>query len=384
MLSSDQIEELTAIRKRIHTNPEIAGKEKKTAALIKSELEKTAPDEIIDGIGGHGLVAIYRGENPDEGVNLMIRAELDGLRINEENSFDYRSQTKNRMHACGHDGHMAIVLGAAKYLEDHRPRSGSVMLLFQPAEETGEGAGWMLDDPKFKELKIDRGVALHNLPGYEENRLFVKNETMACGSTGLEISFKGKSSHAAHPEEGINPANAVAELLQSLEILAEEARKGDDYRILTVTYIRMGEPAFGISPGQAEVGVTLRAETDELLESLEDDVHQTIDEVDAGFAGEVSYQNREPFATTVNDRDGVDELEKAAGRADVPLEFLETPMYWSEDFGEFRRKCPITLFGLGAGKDSFPLHSEKYDFNDSLIPGGISVFVNLIKRYTNE
>ena len=384
MLSSDQIEELTAIRKRIHTNPEIAGKEKKTAALIKSELEKTAPDEIIDGIGGHGLVAIYRGENPEEGLSLMIRAELDGLRINEENSFDYRSQTKNRMHACGHDGHMAIVLGAAKYLEDHRPRSGSVMLLFQPAEETGEGAGWMLDDPKFKELKIDRGVALHNLPGYEENRLFVKNETMACGSTGLEISFKGKSSHAAHPEEGINPANAVAELLQSLEILAEEARKGDDYRILTVTYIRMGEPAFGISPGQAEVGVTLRAETDELLESLEDDVHQTIDEVDAGFAGEVSYQNREPFATTVNDRDGVDELEKAAGRADVPLEFLETPMYWSEDFGEFRRKCPITLFGLGAGKDSFPLHSEKYDFNDSLIPGGISVFVNLIKRYTNE
>ena len=384
MLSSDQIEELTAIRKKIHTNPEIAGKEKKTAALIKSELEKTGPDEIVDEIGGHGLVAIYRGENPDEGENLMIRAELDGLKINEENSFDYRSQTKNRMHACGHDGHMAIVLGVAKYLQDHRPKTGSVMLLFQPAEETGEGAGWMMDDPKFKEIEIGRGFALHNLPGYEENHLFVKEDTMACGSTGLEISFKGKSSHAAHPEEGINPANAVAELLQSLEILAEEARKGDDYRILTVTYIRMGEPAFGISPGQAEVGVTLRAETDELLESLEDDVHQTIDEVDAGFAGEVSYQNREPFATTVNDRNGVDELEKAAGGADVPLEFLETPMYWSEDFGEFRRKCPITLFGLGAGKDSFPLHSEKYDFNDSLIPGGISVFVNLIKRYTNE
>ena len=384
MLSSDQIEELTAIRKRIHTNPEIAGKEKKTAALIKSELEKTAPDEIIDGIGGHGLVAIYRGENPDEGVNLMIRAELDGLRINEENSFDYRSQTKNRMHACGHDGHMAIVLGAAKYLEDHRPRSGSVMLLFQPAEETGEGAGWMLDDPKFKELKIDRGVALHNLPGYEENRLFVKNETMACGSTGIEITFKGKSSHAAHPEEGINPAQAIAELLQNLEALSQEIQKGDEYRILTVTYIQMGEPAFGISPGRAKIGVTLRAETDELLKGLEDDVHQKIDAVNDGFEGEGTYQNREPFAATVNDADGVEELIKAADRADVPVDILEEPMYWSEDFGEFRRKCPITLFGLGAGEDSFPLHSEKYDFNDSLIPGGISVFVNLIKRYTNE
>ena len=384
MLSSDQIEELTAIRKKIHTNPEIAGKEKKTAALIKSELEKTGPDEIVDEIGGHGLVAIYRGENPDEGENLMIRAELDGLKINEENSFDYRSQTKNRMHACGHDGHMAIVLGVAKYLQDHRPRNGSVMLLFQPAEETGEGAGWMMDDPKFKELKIGRGFALHNLPGYEENHLFIKDETMACGSTGIEITFKGKSSHAAHPEEGINPAQAIAELLQSLEALSQEIQKGDEYRILTVTYIQMGEPAFGISPGQAEVGVTLRAETDELLEGLEQDVHQKIDEVYDRFEGEVSYQNREPFATTVNDKDGVDELVKAAKQADVPVDFLDEPMYWSEDFGEFRRKCPITLFGLGAGKDSFPLHSEKYDFNDSLIPGGISVFVNLIKRYTNE
>jgi len=384
MLSSDQIEELTAIRKKIHTNPEIAGKEKKTAALIKSELEKTAPDEIIDGIGGHGLVAIYRGENPDEGVNLMIRAELDGLKINEENSFDYRSQTKNRMHACGHDGHMAIVLGVAKYLEDHRPKSGSVMLLFQPAEETGEGAGWMLDDPNFKELKIDRGVALHNLPGYEENRLFVKNETMACGSTGIEITFKGKSSHAAHPEEGINPAQAIAELLQNLEALSQEIQKKDEYRILTVTYIQMGEPAFGISPGRAKVGVTLRAETDELLKGLEDDVHQKIDAVNDGFEGEVTYQNREPFAATVNDADGVEELIKSADRADVPVGILEEPMYWSEDFGEFRRKCPITLFGLGAGEDSFPLHAEKYDFNDSLIPVGVSLFVNLIKRYTNE
>jgi len=384
MLSSDQIEELTAIRKRIHTNPEIAGKEKKTAALIKSELEKTAPDEIIDGIGGHGLVAIYRGENPDEGVNLMIRAELDGLKINEENSFDYRSQTKNRMHACGHDGHMAIVLGVAKYLKDHRPKSGSVMLLFQPAEETGEGAGWMLDDPNFKELKIDRGVALHNLPGYEENRLFVKNETMACGSTGIEITFKGKSSHAAHPEEGINPAQAIAELLQNLEALSQEIQKKDEYRILTVTYIQMGEPAFGISPGRAKVGVTLRAETDELLKGLEDDLHQKIDAVNRGFEGEVTYQNREPFAATVNDPDGVEELIKAADRADVPVDILEEPMYWSEDFGEFRRKCPITLFGLGAGEDSFPLHAEKYDFNDSLIPVGVSLFVNLIKRYTNE
>lgn len=384
MLLQDQLDELKKIRRTIHTAPESSGEEKYTAQLIRSELEKTNPDEIIDGIGGHGLVAIYKGENSGEGQSLMLRAELDGLKIDEENEFDHASEIQNRMHACGHDGHMTIILGVATYLKENRPKKGSVMLLFQPAEETGEGAGWMLDDPKFKDLKIDHGFALHNLPGYEENHIYIKDETFACASVGLEVLFKGKSSHAAHPEEGINPAQCVADLIKKLGQIDDQARKQDLFSILTITYVQMGEEVYGVSPGMAKVGVTMRAETDERLDSLKKEVLNQIKKVENAFKGDVAFEEKEPFTATVNDTRGMDNVFKAADAAEIPVKMLGKPIYWSEDFGRFREKCPIVLFGLGAGKDSFPLHSEKYDFNDNLIPSGVALFVKLIERYCNE
>ncbi len=384
MLSPDQFEELKKIRHSLHSKPESSGEEKETAAFIKAELRKTNPDEIIDGIGGNGLIAIYKGENPGEGETLMFRSELDGLKIDEENTFDHTSKTQKRMHACGHDGHMAIVLGVAKYLQDNRTKKGSVMLLFQPAEETGEGAGWMIKDPTFKELEIDRGFALHNLPGYEENQVYVKNETFACASVGLEIVCKGKSSHAAQPEEGINPAQSIAEMIKQLMKIDNQYRKKELFSILTITYVQMGEEAYGVSPGMAKMGLTMRAETDELLERLKKEVQNALDEAQKRFEGSINYEEKEPFAATVNDFQGIDNISKAAKDVDVPVEMLDEPMYWSEDFGSFRKKCPIVLFGLGAGNDSFPLHSENYDFNDKLIPTGVALFVKLIELYCNE
>lgn len=384
MLSTEQLDELKKIRRTIHRNPESSGEEQKTAEFIKSELEKTNPDEIIAGIGGHGLVAIYKGENPSAGQTLMFRSELDGLKINEENEFDHTSKTKDRMHACGHDGHTSIILGVAKFLKENRPEKGSVVVLFQPAEETGEGAGWMLKDTKFKELEIDRGFALHNLPGYEENQVYIKDQTFACASVGLEIMFKGKSSHAAYPEEGINPAQSVAELLKQLEKIDKNTRNRDLFNILTITYVQMGEEAFGVSPGMAKVGITMRAETDELLDTLKEEILQVVNKIGNMFEGSITYEEREPFAATVNDSNGIEKLLKVGKITDISIKIMEKPMYWSEDFGRFREKFPIILMGLGAGKDSFPLHSEKYDFNDKLIPTGVNLFVNLIELYCNE
>lgn len=383
MLTNTQIDELKDIRRELHTIPEISGAEKKTAAYIKEKLRETGADEIKDQIGGQGIIAVYKGSESDQGKTLMIRAELDALAIDEQNEIPYKSATKNRMHACGHDGHMAIVLGVGIWLKENRPAKGRVILLFQPSEETGEGAGRMMENSEFKKIKIDRGIALHNLPGYKKNTIYIRSNSFALASVGVKIRFLGKSSHAAFPREGINPSAIIAKLIEEFEEIKTKIAKGDQFQVLTITYIKVGEPAFGINPGTGEVGITIRAETDEAIDQLYSKVEQIIHDIRSHFGGDVEYEKKEPFAATVNDQEGVDQLKKVAETVGVNVETLEKPIAWSEDFGEFRKKCSITLFGLGAGEDIPSLHSEQYDFDDDLISTGVSVFCKWIKEELN-
>ncbi len=383
MLTREQIEELRRIRQKLHTMPEVAGEENKTAAFIKEKLQESGADTIMDGVGGNGLVAVYEGKNPEKGISLMIRAELDALAINEQNNIPYKSEISNRMHACGHDGHMTIVLGVAEWLKDNRPDNGRVLLLFQPAEETGEGSVQMLNDNEFEKLKIDRGIALHNLPGYKKNTIYIRTKTFALASVGVQITFRGKSSHAAHPEEGINPSIAISNLIRALESLKEKLAESNQSRILTITYIKMGEPSFGMNPGYGEIGVTIRAESSNAIEDLYVKLEKAIQKVSDHFSGEIQYEKKEPFAPTINDKEGVDKLGKIANDLDLPIETLSNPIGWSEDFGEFRKKCPITLFGLGAGEGIPSLHSDRYDFDDDLIPTGVSIFCEWINNELN-
>ncbi|REL29110.1 amidohydrolase [Rhodohalobacter sp. SW132] len=384
MLSEQTLKKLIRYRHELHAIPEISHKEEKTAAYIKEKLEQTDPDSIIDEIGGHGLVAIYNGTDPENGPVLMIRAELDALAIEEQNEVSYKSEHTGRMHACGHDGHMAIVLGVAEWLRDHRPEKGKVMLLFQPAEETGEGAERMLSDPKFKEFHFDRGFALHNLPGYKKNTVYIRSKTFALASVGIKITLSGKSSHAAFPEEGINPSAALAELVNKLCEIQKKLSSSDDTRVLTITYLKVGEPAFGINPGQGEAGVTIRAETDDKAKQLYERVVKTIEEINNRFECEITHEESEPFAATVNDEDGVEKLKQVAKKQSINIEELDEPIRWSEDFGSFRKNGPITLFGLGAGEKHETLHSETYDFNDDLIACGAKTFCEWIKSELNE
>ena len=383
MLHSNQITELKRVRQKLHSMPEISGSEKKTAAYISEKLKEAGADRILEGLGGHGIIAFFDGDQPNAGKTVMIRAELDGLAIDEGNDFEYHSENPGRMHACGHDGHMAIVLGVARWLNDNRPEKGRVLLLFQSAEETGEGAGQMLSDPAFEKLEIDRAIALHNLPGYKKHSIYIRNKTFALASVGIKISFSGTSSHAAYPEQGINPSVAISELIQELEKIKTKLDADDKFRVLTITYIKVGEHAFGVSPGYGEMGITIRAEMDTTIDRLIIDVEQAINRVKKSFKGSIDYEKKEPFAATVNDKTGVEQLQSVAEHLNMELEKLDSPIAWSEDFGKFRKKCPITLFGLGSGEQTPPLHSENYDFDDDLIPAGVSIFCEWIKEQTN-
>ena len=383
MLESEQIAELKSVRQKLHSMPEISGSEKKTAEYISEQLKNTGADRVLEGVGGHGVIAFFDGDQPEAGKTVMIRAELDALAIDEDNDFGYSSQNTGRMHACGHDGHMAIVLGVARWLKENRPEKGRILLLFQSAEETGEGAGQMLNDPAFAKLEIDRGIALHNLPGYKKNTIYIRSKTFALASVGIRILFRGRSSHAAYPEQGINPSAAISKLIQELEKIMNNLAAGSKFRVLTITYIKVGEPAFGINPGYGELGVTIRAETDKSIDRLAADVEDAIERVRGSFKGDIKAEKKEPFAATVNDEAGVEQLQAAAEKLSMDIEKLDRPIAWSEDFGKFRKKCPITLFGLGSGEQTPPLHSENYDFDDDLIPAGVSIFCEWIKEQTN-
>ncbi len=365
-------------------HPELSGKEFRTAEFIKTELEKTTPDDIIAGLGGTGILACFNATKPGVHKTLLIRAELDAIAVEEENDFAYKSQTSGVMHGCGHAGHMAILIGLANWLKNNRPDNLNVYLLFQPAEETGRGAASVLNDERFTNISFDHAFALHNLPGFAENEIFIKTGVFACASSGVEVSFKGSSSHAAYPEEGVNPVRAVNSFITTAEKWLKKFRETDELNKAVCTFIKMGELAFGISPGSAKIGYTLRSASDEELQDGISVLKDAFEQSRGSFKGDASFKLVEPFSATINDDFGTEIVINAAIKNNIPVYTLSNAFPWSEDFGEFRKCCPIAMFGLGAGKDHPPLHSERYDFNDDLIDTGIRIFSSIINEYASK
>jgi amidohydrolase len=371
-------QQLTEFRKELHRRPELSGHEEATAKKVAAFLESLKPDELITGLGGTGVMA--RFEPSGEPVQtILFRAELDAIAVEEESDIPHRSANPGIMHGCGHDGHMTILAGLAMEVSRNRPVRTRVLVLYQPAEETGEGAQRVLADDRFKQLQIDHAFALHNLPGFPENSIVVRSGVFASASAGFEVRWKGRSSHAAYPEHGINPAAAMTSfLIKTEEYLAGFRSSGPQNKAVN-TFIRLGEPAFGISPGSGKAGFTLRSPDDEILNKAIETLKELADETTAGFDGNVETETVEPFAATVNSREGVRVVMEVAERSGLQIIEQPEPFPWSEDFGRFGEKCPVTLFGLGAGESSEPLHSEHYDFNDSLIPAGTGIFSEILQ-----
>jgi len=372
---------LTALRQQLHRLPDLSGAEEATAALVQTELEKTHPDHILTGVGGAGLIAIYDSGRP--GPSLMFRSELDALPIREQSSHPYRSSRDGISHACGHDGHMTTQLGLARFLGLNRPPAGKVLLLFQPSEETGEGALRVLADPRFQVQTIDRSYAWHNLPGFETGSVHLREGVFAAASTGLKCRFKGRSSHAAYPGQGRTPAHAVAGLLHLAGSITRPDLTSPDYAIATVTYVRMGEVAFGITPGEAEVGITLRTADDRQLEALIAQVEAWLKQAGDTYGLNTSVEACEPFAAVVNAAPAVDKVRKAARMSGLKVTQRNEPFPWSEDIGQFSRYAPLTLFGIGAGRSCRHLHAPDYDFPDNLIPIVTQLLIHLLETEWN-
>lgn len=376
MLSVKDLEELRAFRQTLHQYPELSGEETKTAARVSAKLEEYNPDSLMRNIGGHGVIAIFDSGKP--GPSLCIRVDMDALPIEEKGNLPYTSKHPGIAHLCGHDGHTTIGIGLAKLLSKKRPDAGRVIILFQPSEENGMGAQRVLNDPSFLELKIDKVIALHNLPGFPMHQVVVRDGTFACASTGIVLDFEGMTAHAAEPENGISPLGAIQELIDYLAPY-RKVKKTERFRLLTVVHLKVGEPAFGISPGKGTLMLTLRAESDDMLSGLKNDITAKALQVAKANQLKLNTGEVEPFSATKNSDGFSDDLRRHAEKIKLEVLHLQDPFRWSEDVGLLTGKYGGGLFGLGAGEETPALHNPTYDFPDSLIESGVQLLNEFIE-----
>lgn len=374
------IEKIKSLRKELHQNPELSDNEFKTAERIARFLNKYNPDKLIRGIGGNGIACIYEGK--EDGPSVLFRCDMDALPIQEINDLSYASKEKEVSHKCGHDGHMAIVAGLADLFSNYPPKKGRVVLVFQPSEENGQGANRMLTDPKWNDIHVDYAFALHNLPGYLKGNIILKNENFASASKGMIVKLIGKTSHAAEPENGNTPAVAMANIIKELSDLPKTEGLFSDFTLATIIHARLGEIAFGTTPGYAEVMATLRTYTNSDMEILTEKAEEIVNHHVNAFNLKCDISYVEEFPATVNNPEMVKIVKKAAEENKIDYQYLENPFRWSEDFAHFTQKYPGVLFGLGSGVDHPQLHNPDYDFPDDIIENGVKTFYGIYKQLT--
>lgn len=387
--NSKNMKTLEKLRDKLNKNAELSGQEKETNKIINKFLEKTNPDVHYKNVGGYGIIAIYKGI--EEGKNILLRADIDGLNIPLEclktNDKSLKEEFKSLgskalvqkpySHRCGHDGHATILCGLAMRYGKKRPEKGNVILLFQPAEETGEGALAVINDPLFKEIKIDMAFALHNLPGFAKHQIVLKKGCFASASLGLRLIFDGATSHASQPEKGNNPQRVITTLLDAFQKKYENLKRDRFHTTLTVTHVAIGEETFGVTPGHAEIWLTLRSQDDKSLQNLTDSTIALSEYVAKEFKLKFSHSIHEAFAATMNSSRETELVEQAAKDLKLSVNYIKEPFPWSEDFGRFGNICPVCLFGLGCGLEHEPLHSPIYDFEDEIIDTGVEIFYQL-------
>ncbi len=375
--------ELIELRRAIHAHPERSGHEHRTHDTIAAFVRRFEPTEVLNHLGavpgqGTGLAAIFDSGKP--GKTVLVRSELDALPIQEINEFAHRSVHRGVMHACGHDGHMTTVAALAPRLQARPPELGRVILLFQPAEETGAGAADVLADERWPQLEPDAAIALHNLPGYPTGQIILRAGVFSCASVGMSVRLAGRTAHAAHPETGINPAHAIAELIDRLPELPAEYLEGR-FGLISLTHVRAGDDhVFGTTPAEGVLNCTVRTDTDDDRAILTERAEALVREIAAeeGVVCQISWHD--DFAAAVCDAPTVGVIRQCAHELGMDVTERPNPFRWSEDFGRFTIGRKGVLFGIGSGEEQPALHNPDYDYPDELIQRGADLFEAAVRR----
>jgi amidohydrolase len=374
---ADFAEDMTAWRRHLHTIPELGFDCPKTAAFIKARLQEFGVDEIHEGIAKTGIVAIINGTGP--GRTLGLRADFDALPIEEETGVDYVSTHAGKMHACGHDGHTAMLLGAAKYMAETRNFAGRVALIFQPAEEDGGGAKVMCDEGIMDRFEISEVYGIHNMPGADTGAFYTTPGPIMAAVDSFTIHISGRGGHGAMPHETADPVVAACGIVQAIQTIISRNTHSAHEKVISVTQIHTGS-ASNIIPDKAMINGTVRTfdpETKALIQSR-------MAAIVAGQAASYGVQARldydEGYPATVNAPEQTEFAARVArevvGEARVDATFAKVA--GAEDFSYMLEERPGAYLFLGAGEGA-GLHHPKYNFNDEIAPVGASFFVRMVE-----
>ena len=369
-ISQDNLDRIIELRHLLHSCPDLSLNEYGTIRILQEFLQENTSLEIVDMDGW--FYAVKPSPSKSDATPIAFRAELDALPMDESIPLPYGSGNAGVSHKCGHDGHMAALCGLALELENNI-LNRTVYLIFQPAEETGQGAALCTD--LIREKGIREIYAFHNLSAFPEGSIVYRRNLTQPASEGVLIRMHGKPSHASAPEEGSNPAIAIAELALFARSPADNPHTG--MALCTIVGMECGDGDFGISPGEGSLSVTLRAEEESFMKEMETNLLHKAEELAARYNLQTEHEIHDYFPETRNNDEALQKVIHKASEIGLPV--IEMDHLWraSDDFGPFLKICPGAIFYIGNGNDYPALHTSGYDFNDRILETAINMFLAL-------
>ncbi|MBD0865124.1 MAG: amidohydrolase [Rhodobacteraceae bacterium] len=370
--------EITAWRRDIHEHPEILFDTHRTSALVADRLREFGCDKVATGIGQTGVVGIIQGKLNTSGRVIGLRADMDALPILEETGLDYASKTPGAMHACGHDGHTAMLLGAAKYLAETRNFDGTVAVIFQPAEEGGGGGREMCNDGMMDQFGIQEVYGMHNWPGKPVGSFAIRSGAFFAATDLFEIEFEGLGGHAAKPQETLDTTVMAAHAVLALQTIASRNADPIDQVVVSVTSFETASKTFNVIPQNVTLKGTVRTMSSDMRDLAEKRINEICGGIAATFGGNVQVDYLRNYPVMVNSEEQTEFAAKVAKSVSGACE--EAPLVMGgEDFAFMLEERPGTYILVGNG-DTAMVHHPEYNFNDAVIPAGCSWWAEIVER----
>ncbi|MFT7596299.1 MAG: amidohydrolase [Paracoccaceae bacterium] len=371
--------EITEWRRDIHENPEILFETHRTSALVAEKLQSFGCDEVVTGIGRTGIVAVIKGKTDTSGKVIGLRADMDALPILEATGLDYASKTPGAMHACGHDGHTAMLLGAAKYLAETRNFDGTAVVIFQPAEEGGGGGKEMCDDGMMDRWGIQEVYGMHNWPGMPVGSFGIRAGAFFAATDQFDITLEGRGGHAAKPHDTVDTTVMAAQTVLTLQTIASRNADPVDQLVVSVTSFETSSKAFNVIPQSVQMKGTVRTMSPEMRDLAEKRIKEICNGIAATFGGTANINYIRGYPVMVNHEDQTEFAADVARSVSGACEDADLVM-GGEDFAFMLEERPGAYILVGNGKDGAMVHHPEYNFNDEAIPAGCSWWAEIVER----
>jgi amidohydrolase len=376
---ADLADEVAAWRRDFHENPELLFDVHRTAGIVAEKLKSFGCDEVVTGLGRTGVVGVIKGRSNNSGKVIGLRADMDALPIEEATNVPHKSKVPGKMHACGHDGHTAMLLGAAKYLAETRNFDGTAVVIFQPAEEGGGGGNEMLKDGLMERFGVNEVYGMHNMPGIPVGQFAIRPGAMMAAADRFTINIEGKGGHAARPHDCIDPVVVSAHVITALQTVASRSVDPLDSVVVSVCTVKAGD-AFNVIPQTAMLLGTVRTLSPDVRDLAETRIRAIVENVCAAFGAKAEIDYDRGYPVTMNDPDKTEFMANVA-RAVSGENAVDTtvlPLMGAEDFSYMLEQRPGAYIFLGNG-DTAGVHHPAYDFNDEASPYGVSLWAKIVE-----